>query len=335
MSNYEAAMRRAMALSLHSPAFNENPRVGAVLINDAGEIIAEGWHKGAGTPHAEVDALSKISDARGLTAVVTLEPCNHSGKTGPCAQALIAAGVKRVVFAAFDPGATEGGGRFTLEQAGIEVVGPLLTEEFLPILKPWIVNKMQKRPYVVIKYASSIDGRVAAEDKSSKWITGSVARDDVHVRRAQSQAILAGTNTVELDDPELTARKPDGSLYETQPLRVVVGERELSKSARVFNSDAETIQLKTRDLTDALKTLYSRGIRQVFVEGGAQIQSNLIRLGLADEFLIYLAPKLIGGSQTAIRDIAVNTVSDAVQLHFFETKQLGEDILIRAIHKEK
>lgn len=335
MSNYEAAMRRAIALSLHSPAFNENPRVGAVLINDAGEIIAEGWHKGAGTPHAEVDALSKISDARGLTAVVTLEPCNHSGKTGPCAQALIAAGVKRVVFAAFDPGATEGGGRFTLEQAGIEVVGPLLTEEFLPILKPWIVNKMQKRPYVVIKYASSIDGRVAAEDKSSKWITGSVARDDVHVRRAQSQAILAGTNTVELDDPELTARKPDGSLYETQPLRVVVGERELSKSARVFNSDAETIQLKTRDLPDALETLYSRGIRQVFVEGGAQIQSNLIRLGLADEFLIYLAPKLIGGSQTAIRDIEVNTVSDAVQLHFFETKQLGEDILIRAIHKEK
>ncbi len=335
MSNYEAAMRRAIALSLHSPAFNENPRVGAVLINDAGEIIAEGWHKGAGTSHAEVDALSKISDARGLTAVVTLEPCNHSGKTGPCAQALLAAGVKRVVFAAFDPGATEGGGRFTLEQAGIEVVGPLITEEFLPILKPWIVNKMQQRPYVVIKYASSIDGRVAAEDKSSKWITGSVARDDVHVRRAQSQAILAGTNTVELDDPELTARKPDGSLYETQPLRVVVGERELSKSARVFNSDAETIQLKTRDLTDALETLYSRGIRQVFVEGGAQIQSNLIRLGLADEFLIYLAPKLIGGSQTAIRDIAVNTVSDAVQLHFFETKQLGEDILIRAIHKEK
>jgi diaminohydroxyphosphoribosylaminopyrimidine deaminase/5-amino-6-(5-phosphoribosylamino)uracil reductase len=335
MDNYEVAMRRAIALSLHAPAFNENPRVGAVLINDDGEVIAEGWHKGAGTPHAEVDALSKLSDAAGLTAIVTLEPCNHSGKTGPCSQALIAAGIKRVVFAAFDPGATEGGGRFTLEQAGIEVIGPVLTDEYLPILKPWIINKLKQRPYVVIKYASSIDGRVAAEDKTSKWITGSVAREDVHARRAVAQAILAGTNTIELDDPELTARKADSSLYETQPLRVVVGERELSPSARVFNGDAETIQLKTRDLASALESLYSRGIRQVFVEGGAQIQSSLISLGLADEFLIYLAPKLIGGSQSAIRDIEVSTINEAIQLQFIETKTLGEDILIRAIHKEK
>jgi diaminohydroxyphosphoribosylaminopyrimidine deaminase/5-amino-6-(5-phosphoribosylamino)uracil reductase len=335
MNNYESAMRRAIALSLHAPAFNENPRVGAVLINDAGDIMAEGWHKGAGTPHAEVDALSKVEDASGLTAIVTLEPCNHSGKTGPCAQALIAAGIKRVVFSTWDPGKTEGGGRFTLEQAGVEVIGPLLADEYLPILQPWIINKFNQRPYVVIKYASSVDGRVAAENKSSKWITGAEAREDVHARRAASQAILAGTNTVELDDPELTARKPDGLLYETQPLRVVVGERELSPSSRVFNDDAETIQLKTRDLGSVLTTLYSRGIRQVFVEGGAQIQSELIRLGYADEFLIYLAPKLIGGSQTAVRDIEVHTIAEAVQLRFIETKHLGEDILIRAIYQEK
>ena len=332
---YESAMRHAIALSQHSPVYNENPRVGAVLINDAGEIVAEGWHKGAGTPHAEVDALSKVSDARGLTAVVTLEPCNHTGKTGPCAQALIAAGIKRVVFAAFDAGATEGGGRFTLEQAGVEVVGPVLAEEYLPILKPWMINKFEQRPYVVIKYAASIDGRVAAEDKTSKWITGAVAREDVHARRAASQAIMAGTNTVALDDPELTARKPDGSLYDTQPLRVIMGERELSTGLRVFNGDAETIQLKTRDLAGALASLYSRGIRQVFVEGGAELQSSLIREGYADEFLIYQAPKLIGGSRTAINDIGIHTISDAVQLRFVETKHLGEDILIRAIHKEK
>lgn len=335
MTKYDAAMRRAIALSLHAPAFNENPRVGAVLINDSGEIVAEGWHKGAGTPHAEVDALSKISSAAGLTAIVTLEPCNHSGKTGPCAQALIDAGISKVVFATLDPGAAEGGGRFTLEQAGIEVIGPVLEAEYLPILKPWITNKFEQRPHVVIKYASSIDGRVAADDKTSKWITGAEARADVHARRAQSQAILAGTNTVELDDPELTARKPDGSLYETQPLRVVVGERELSPSLRVFNADAETLQLKTRDLPSVLESLYSRGIRQVFVEGGAQIQSELIRLGYADEFLIYLAPKLIGGRNNAVGDIGVETISDAVQLSFFETKHLGDDILIRAIQKEK
>ncbi|MFM6977869.1 MAG: bifunctional diaminohydroxyphosphoribosylaminopyrimidine deaminase/5-amino-6-(5-phosphoribosylamino)uracil reductase RibD [Micrococcales bacterium] len=331
---FEKTMRRAIELSQLSPLYNENPRVGAVLINDAGEIVAEGWHKGIGTPHAEVDALSKVSSANGLTAVVTLEPCNHTGTTGPCAQALIAAGIKRVVFAAFDPGTTEGGGRFTLEQAGIEVVGPILSDEYIPILKPWIVNKFNQRPYVVIKYAASIDGRVAAEDNTSKWITGSVAREDVHARRAASQAIIAGTNTVALDDPELTARKSDGSLYETQPLRVVVGERDLSPISRVFNADAETVQLKTRDLGSALATLYSRGIRQVFVEGGAQIQSELIRLGYADEYLIYLAPKLIGGSQTAVRDIDVKTIGDAIKLRFIETKTLGEDILIRAIHEE-
>jgi diaminohydroxyphosphoribosylaminopyrimidine deaminase / 5-amino-6-(5-phosphoribosylamino)uracil reductase len=332
---YESQMRRAIELSLNAPEFNANPRVGAVLIDDTGNIVAEGWHRGVGTPHAEVDALSKVSNASGLTAVVTLEPCNHTGTTGPCAQALIAAGVKRVVFAAFDPGNTEGGGRFTLEQAGIEVVGPVLSEEYLPILKPWIINKFEQRPYVVIKYASSIDGRVAAEDKTSKWITGSVAREDVHARRAKSQAIIAGTNTIELDDSELTARKADGSLYETQPLRVVIGERELSPSLRVFNGDAETVQLKTRDLADALASLYARGIRQVFVEGGATLQSELIRLGLADEFVIYLAPKLIGGSHTAIRNIGVGTIGDAVQLQFIETKTLGEDILLRAIPKEK
>ncbi len=332
---YESQMRRAIELSLNAPEFNANPRVGAVLIDDTGNIVAEGWHRGVGTPHAEVDALSKVSNASGLTAVVTLEPCNHTGTTGPCAQALIAAGVKSVVFAAFDPGNTEGGGRFTLEQAGIEVVGPVLSEEYLPILKPWIINKFEQRPYVVIKYASSIDGRVAAEDKTSKWITGSVAREDVHERRAKSQAIIAGTNTIELDDSELTARKPDGSLYETQPLRVVIGERELSPSLRVFNGDAETVQLKTRDLTDALASLYARGIRQVFVEGGSTLQSELIRLGLADEYLIYLAPKLIGGSHTAIRNIGVGNIGNAIQLRFIETKILGEDILLRAIHKEK
>ncbi len=332
---YESQMRRAIELSLNAPEFNANPRVGAVLVDDAGNIVAEGWHRGAGTPHAEVDALSRVSDANGLTAIVTLEPCNHTGTTGPCAQALIAAGVKRVVFAAFDPGNAEGGGRFTLEQAGVEVVGPILNEEYLPILKPWIVNKIEQRPYVVIKYASSIDGRVAAEDKTSKWITGSEAREDVHERRSKSQAIIAGTNTIELDDSELTARKADGSLYETQPLRVVIGERELSPNLLVFNADAETVLLKTRDLADALASLYSRGIRQVFVEGGATLQSELIRLGLADEFLIYLAPKLIGGSQTAIQNIGVGTIGEAVQLHFIETKILGEDILLRAIHKEK
>ena len=335
---FETAMRRALELARRSPAFGENPQVGAVLINDAGEVIAEGWHKGAGTPHAEIDALNNLAaagkTANGLTAVVTLEPCNHVGKTGPCAQALIEAGVKRVVFGAFDPGKTEGGGRFTLEAAGIDVVSDVLKDECVRLISPWFKNKFNQRPYVVIKWAASVDGRTAAADGTSKWITGAEAREDVHARRAASQAILVGTNTVELDDPELTARKPDGSLYDNQPLRVIVGQRELNPAARIFNTTAETLWIKTRDLSAVMQQLLERGIRQVFVEGGAQIESQLIALGYADEFLIYLAPKLIGGPATAIREIEVASIDRAVNLEFIETKKLGDDILIRAINKE-
>ena len=337
-NKFVAAMGRALALAGNSPLYGENPQVGAVLINDSGEIVAEGWHKGAGTPHAEIDALNKLAaknlTARGLTAVVTLEPCNHVGKTGPCAQALIEAGVKRVVFGTYDPGKSEGGGRFTLEAAGIEVVSDILRDECMQLIAPWFANKFKKRPYVVIKWAATVDGRTAAADGTSKWITGSEAREDVHARRAASQAILVGTNTVALDDPELTARKPDGSLYETQPLRVIIGERELNPNARAFNSDAETIQLKTRDINVVMHQLFDRGIRQVFIEGGAQLESALIAEGLADEFLIYLAPKLLGGPATAIRDIEVASMDQAVNLQFVETKQLGADILIRAVIKE-
>jgi diaminohydroxyphosphoribosylaminopyrimidine deaminase/5-amino-6-(5-phosphoribosylamino)uracil reductase len=333
-----AAMLRALELAALSPSYGVNPQVGAVLINDAGEIIAEGWHKGAGTPHAEIDALNNLAaknlTATGLTAVVTLEPCNHTGKTGPCSQALIAAGVKKVVFGTHDPGKTEGGGRFTLEEAGVQVVSDVLRDECVQLIAPWFTNKFNNRPYVVIKWASSVDGRTAAADGTSKWITGAEAREDVHARRAASQAILVGTNTVELDNPELTARKPDGSLYENQPLRVVVGKRALSSELRVFNSDSETIRFETHDLNDVMQKLLVRGIRQVFVEGGAEIESQLIALGLADEFLIYLAPKLIGGPATAIRDIDVAGIDQAINLKFVETKKLGADILIRAITKE-
>lgn len=333
-----AAMLRALELAALSPLYGENPQVGAVLINDAGDVVAEGWHKGAGTPHAEIDALKNLAakgiSGSGLTAVVTLEPCNHTGKTGPCSQALIESGVKKVVFGTYDPGKTEGGGRFTLEQAGVEVVSDVLHDECVQLIAPWFTNKFNNRPYVVVKWASSIDGRTAAIDGTSKWITGAEAREDVHARRAASQAILVGTNTVEVDDPDLTARKRDGSLYDNQPLRVIVGERELNPASRVFNSDAETVQYKTRNMNKVMEQLFERGIRQVFVEGGAQLESSLIALGLADEFLIYLAPKLIGGPTTAIRDIEVASIDQAVGLEFVETKKLGADILIRAIYKE-
>ncbi len=337
-NRYDAAMRRAIALSLESPAFNENPRVGAVLVDEFGAIVAEGFHRGVATPHAEIEALNAAREAgietAGLTAVVTLEPCNHTGHTPPCAQALIDAGIKRVVFAETDPGKNEGGGRHTLEAAGVEVVGPVLAEEYRPVLLPWLINKFEQRPYVIVKYAASLDGRVAASDSTSKWITGEQARALVHAQRAAAQAILVGTNTVELDDPELTARKPDGELYESQPLRVVVGKRELPKNAKVFNRAVETLHLETHDLNLVMQILFERGIRQVYVEGGATLESALIAQGLADEFLIYLAPKLLGGDKQAIDDIGVGTISEAIELQIVSTESLGNDLFIRAIKKE-
>ena len=329
---YEFAMRRALELALLGPAHGVNPQVGAVILDSDLNIVAEGFHRGSGTAHAEVDALTKLdSMPAGATAVVTLEPCNHTGKTGPCAQALIEAGVSRVVFASNDPGEASAGGAATLRAAGIEVVSGVLQAEADDQLRVWLTANRRKRPFVTLKWATSIDGRAAANDGTSKWISGAESRADSHKRRSEVDAILVGTATVIADDPELTARKPDGSLYEHQPLRVIIGERELPIDARVFNDDAQTLQLRTHSLHGILEALWQEGIKHVWVEGGPTVASHFVRLGLVDEFLIYLAPLLLGGDRTAIRDIGIENITAAKQLEFVEVKHLGNDIFIRAI----
>ena len=331
---YESAMRRALELALLGPAWGVNPQVGCVILNADGQIIAEGWHKGSGTPHAEVDALSKLDQVpAGATAVVTLEPCNHTGRTGPCAQALIAAGVSRVVYAVSDPGATSGGGAQTVQDAGIETIAHVLENEAREQNRVWLTANTRQRPFVTLKWASSLDGRAAANDGTSKWISGPESRADSHLRRSNEDAILVGTGTVLADDPELTARKPDGTLYEHQPLRVVIGESELPASARVFNSDAETVHLRTHSLHGVLAALWQEGVKHVWVEGGPTVASHFARLGLVDEYLVYLAPTLLGGARTAIDDLGVTTMTEAKSLDFVELKQLGADILIRATER--
>jgi diaminohydroxyphosphoribosylaminopyrimidine deaminase/5-amino-6-(5-phosphoribosylamino)uracil reductase len=332
-AQYEAAMTRAFALAEKSPAFGENPQVGALLLDSTGRIVAEGWHRGAGTPHAEIDALSKVSNPAGLTAVVTLEPCNHTGRTGPCSLALIEAGITKVVYGSTDPGNASGGGALRLQEAGVETIGGVLADEADRLIAPWRTNAILKRPYVVLKWASSLDGRIAASDGSSKWISGSQARADVHLRRSRSQAILAGTGTILADDAELTARQPDGTMYPDQPLRVVVGKSEIPKSARVFSNASETVQVSGSE-REVLAQLFERGIRQVFVEGGPTLISSFVRERLADEFLIYQAPLIIGGPKTAIAEVGIENIADAIRLEIFETKQLGEDFLLRAVIKE-
>ncbi len=328
---YENAMSRALELALLGPAWGVNPQVGAVILDASGTVIAEGYHRGAGTPHAEVDALSKLSVVpAGSTAVVTLEPCNHTGRTGPCAQALVEAGVSRVVYSVTDPGNESSGGAATLRAAGVEVVSGVLEAEGLALIEKWMWFASHGTPWVTLKWASSVDGRAAANDGTSKWISGPESRAESHLRRSNADAILVGTGTVLADDPELTARKPDGSLYEHQPLRVVIGETELPSDARVFDSSSSTLVLKTRDLKAVLVELGQRGVKELWVEGGPTVASRFVASGLVNEYLVYLAPKVLGGSRVALQEVGVGSMPEAVELRFESVTALGEDILIRA-----
>lgn len=324
------AMRRALELARRGPR-GVNPQVGAVILSPAGAILAEGWHRGAGTNHAEVDALSQLGAdaARGATAVVTLEPCNHTGRTGPCSEALIAAGVTRVLYAIDDPNAVSAGGGARLRSAGVSVEAGLLSDEAHVLLDSWLTVQRLGRPHVTVKWAQSLDGRAAAADGTSQWITGPDARADVHRRRAEADAIVVGTGTVLADDPSLTARIADGTLYPHQPVPVVLGERPVPADAAVRRHPLDFLQYPG-DLTAALEDLRARGVQRVFVEGGPAVAASFVREGLADELLVYVAPALLGGDKLAVRDVGVTTVDEALRLSISEIERLGDDLLIVA-----
>jgi diaminohydroxyphosphoribosylaminopyrimidine deaminase/5-amino-6-(5-phosphoribosylamino)uracil reductase len=326
-ANERQAMTRALELATLGPR-GVNPQVGAVILSPDGDILAEGWHRGAGTPHAEVDALSKLSpgQAEGATAVVTLEPCNHTGRTGPCAVALIEAGVARVIYALDDPGALSGGGAERLRAAGVEVEGGEQADAAHRVIDGWLTAQRLGRPHVTVKWAQSLDGRAAADDGSSQWITGPAARADVHRRRAQADAIVVGTGTVLADDPALTARDGD-ALLPSQPVPVVIGSRETPADAAVRRHPHEPRFFDTRDLRAVLADLHASGIQRVFVEGGPTLASAFVAAGLADRVLAYIAPVLLGGSRVALTDIGVSTIGEARRLTVDEWVPLGADLL--------
>jgi diaminohydroxyphosphoribosylaminopyrimidine deaminase/5-amino-6-(5-phosphoribosylamino)uracil reductase len=326
-----AAMRRALELAAQGPLTGGNPRVGCVLLDAEGRAVAEGWHRGAGTPHAEVDALSKTGgDARGLTAVVTLEPCNHWGRTGPCSVALIEAGVARVIYGISDPGAHSAGGAERLREAGVEVVGGVLVPEIEEFLVCWLASERRGRPWVTVKWASTLDGRAAAEDGSSQWITGTAARQRVHEERASNDAILVGTGTVLADDPGLTARGDAGELLAHQPVPVVVGRRAVPADAAVRRHPAGLIETGSRDLAAILSDLNARGLRRVYVEGGPTLASAIVEAGLADAYSVYLAPALLGGDRLAIGELGIPSMSGIRRLRIDGVEQLGDDIHLTA-----
>jgi diaminohydroxyphosphoribosylaminopyrimidine deaminase/5-amino-6-(5-phosphoribosylamino)uracil reductase len=325
-----AAMRRALDAAGATERTLPNPRVGCVLLAADGSEIAVGAHHGAGTPHAEVDALTQAGErARGATAVVTLEPCNHTGRTGPCAQALIEAGVARVVFAQIDPDRTASGGASTLRGAGIDVEAGVMAEEATDLNVEWTFAVTAGRPFVTWKYAATLDGLSAAPDGTSKWITSEQARRDVQTFRAGADAIVAGTGAVLADDPRLTVRdERDMPLpFDRQPLRVVVGESTIPNYFRVFDRVAPTLLIQSRDPATVLAKLVDNGIRHIWLEGGPRLAGAFWNAGVIDRIIGYMAPAMLGSGRAALEGEAT-TLADLRPIQIEDLTMVGPDIRI-------
>ena len=342
-----------------------NPRVGCVLVKD-GEVVGEGWHVRAGEAHAEVNALQVAGErARGATAYVTLEPCNHKGKTGPCSHALVEAGVVRIVFAMEDPNPLVSGGGFDyLRAAGLEVDGPVL-EEDARRLNPGFIKRMERKvPFVRCKMGMSLDGRTAMASGESQWVTGKKARADVQQLRARSCAIVTGIDSVLLDNSSLTVRVDELDLPNAQevsarqPLRVILDSKlRLGRKAKILQQETpillvhngsvenadkldawpahvELLALGAKDgridLNGLLRELAKRQCNDVLVEAGATLSASFLRRGLLDEIIIYMAPKLLGSNARPLFDLSLNTMSSALPLKISDMRAVGTDWRITA-----
>jgi diaminohydroxyphosphoribosylaminopyrimidine deaminase / 5-amino-6-(5-phosphoribosylamino)uracil reductase len=346
-------MERALALAERGMfTATPNPRVGCVIVQ-YGSVIAEGWHERPGEAHAEVAALRAAEtqgrDVRGATLYVTLEPCNHTGRTPPCTEALIAAGVGRVVAAMPDPNAVAAGGAGLLRAAGIRVDVGLCEREARDLNCGFVSRVTRGRPFVRLKIAASLDGRSAADDRRSQWITGKAARDDGHAWRARACAVLTGIGTVRADNPQLTVR---AVATPRQPLRIVVDRhaqtppvaKVLEGGALIVTADArndawpdevEHVALPDTqgrvDLQAMMHMLGQRGINELHVEAGARLNAALLDAGLVDEVLVYVAPSLIGDPAYGIAQMdAPRSLEQRTQLAFESIDRIGSDLRIRA-----
>jgi diaminohydroxyphosphoribosylaminopyrimidine deaminase/5-amino-6-(5-phosphoribosylamino)uracil reductase len=309
-----------------------NPAVGAVVLAADGTPVGEGATRPPGGPHAEVVALAQAGErARGGTAVVTLEPCAHTGRTGPCADALVAAGIARVVVAVPEPTALAGGGADRLRAAGIEVeLGVERDEAERGALAAWLTGVREHRPFVVWKVAATLDGRVAAADGTSRWITGREARAAVHRLRATCDAVVVGSGTAVTDDPQLTVRDGEGHVVGPQPLRVVVDRRgRVPASARVHDDAAPTVVSSAGSPAELLAELFGRDVRRVLLEGGPTLAAAFLRAGLVDEAVVHLAPTLLGSGPSLVGDLGISTMGDALSFSIVDLLPMGGDVQIR------
>jgi diaminohydroxyphosphoribosylaminopyrimidine deaminase/5-amino-6-(5-phosphoribosylamino)uracil reductase len=352
----EAAMRRALELAARGLySTHPNPRVGAVLARDR-QIVGEGWHDRPGEPHAEPNALRAAGErARGATAYVTLEPCCHFGRTPPCADALLAAGVKRVVYAVGDPNPrVNGGGARRLRDAGVKVEAGLLAREAEAINAGFLMRMRHGRPFVRLKTGASLDGRTALASGESRWITGEESRADVQHWRAQSSAVLTSAATVLADDPRLDVR------IETprQPVRVILDRRrQVSRRARVLAPPGDVVLFaaatksrrqderlgaarieRVRTLRGhlALKQVLSRlaemEINDILVESGPRLSGALLAAGLVDEWLLYIAPRLLGQDARPLASLkGLRRLANSPRFEILDSQQMGADMRLRLV----
>ena len=318
--NATAAMQRAIELSQFGLGKTKgNPIVGAVIFDESG-IISEGFHQSG--PHAEVVAIEKAKrDLTGASIAITLEPCNHHGKTPPCSDALINAGIKNVYYAVSDQNEIASGGGAKLKAAGINVTAGVLEAQAAFANRAWLASIANKRPYFTWKIATTLDGRTAASDGSSKWISNELSRQYVAELRNQSDAILVGTGTVINDDPNLVS--------ENQALRVAVGNRDIPNGAKISDNRAPFYHHQSRDFSTLINELQKRNIVSVLVEAGSTLGSKLIRAGLIDEIAIFTAPKILGAGNSFVSDLGITNIAGAKKLNLIESKQFEGDLFNR------
>lgn len=356
-------MHRALELAKRGWGLtNPNPLVGCVVVKD-GHVLAEGWHARCGEDHAEAMALKQLENAQGATLYVNLEPCNHTGKTPPCSELIIQKQVSRVVYALDDPNPVAVGGAVRLKEAGVRVEGGLLSAEAAELNEIFITWVTRHSPFIIVKYAMTLDGRIAASTGDSRWITGPEARGMVHGLRQRVSGILVGSGTVLADDPELSVREWEGE--KRQPLRVVLDARgRIPSEAKVFKDQnlQQTLLVTTDqiglekterllaqgvqiwrgplegghlDLKAVMARLREIGCDSVLVEGGSGVHGSFLDNRLADRIYAFIAPKLIGGSRSPgpVAGQGIARMAEAVELKAFKTERLGRDILVTGIPK--
>ena len=299
-----------------------NPNVSAAIYSTDGQLIADGFHNRKLSPdHAEVVALKKAGGAaRGATIVVSLEPCAHTGNTPPCTQAIIDAGIAHVIYAVKDPNPIAAGGAEVLLSAGIKV-NYIPSAELEFVQRGWLHKIITGNPLLIWKIAATLDGRIAASDGTSQWITNESSRADVQLLRAQSDAILIGTNTALFDNPHLIPRG-----YDQRPVRVICGVQEIPSTHKIFDDQARTVHIKSKSLPELMEFFCAERFNQVLVEAGPTLGSALVAAGLIDEIILYQAPKLLGAGKNFLNGIGIETLEKNVSLELLSVEQLNGDI---------